>query len=66
MSTKIDFSTAPEVILVETHRVACDGGGSLGHPITYYEMGDEDFVVCKYCDRVFVLKDGAQDPSLHD
>jgi uncharacterized Zn-finger protein len=51
---------APEIIEVTTTRVACDGdGGALGHPKVYLEMGDETFVECPYCDRRFVLKDGA-------
>ena len=46
----------PEVIKVNSHRVACDGvGGALGHPRVYMEMGDESFVECPYCDRKFVL-----------
>ncbi len=50
----------PEVIEVETTKVACDGsGGALGHPKVYLEMGDEGFVECPYCDRHFVLKAGA-------
>ena len=52
--------TAPEILEVEKTRVACDGGGgALGHPKVYLEMGDERFVECPYCDRRFVLKDGA-------
>jgi uncharacterized Zn-finger protein len=53
---------APDIVEVETTRVACDGGGAkglgaaLGHPKVYLEMGDEDFVECPYCDRRFVLK----------
>ena len=51
---------APEVIEVETTKVACDGGGgALGHPKVYLEMGDEGFVECPYCDRRYVLKPGA-------
>ena len=47
---------APETIIVTRTRVACDGGeGALGHPRVYLEMGDENFVVCGYCDRRFVL-----------
>jgi len=50
---------APEVIEVDDTRVKCDGGGgALGHPRVYLEMGDEDFVECPYCDRRFVLKKG--------
>ena len=51
---------APEIVEVTTSRVACDGGGgALGHPKVYLEMGDENFVECPYCDKRFVLKDGA-------
>jgi uncharacterized Zn-finger protein len=50
----------PEIIEVETTRVACDGGGPLGHPLVYLEIGDEGFVDCGYCDRRFVLKVGAK------
>ena len=46
----------PEVVVVRTRRVACDGvGGALGHPRVWLEMGDEPFVECGYCDRRFVL-----------
>jgi len=50
----------PEVIEVDSTRVMCDGGGgALGHPRVYLEMGDEDCVECGYCDRRFVLRKGA-------
>jgi len=50
----------PEVFTVDSTRVACDGsGGALGHPRVYLEMGDENFVDCGYCDRRFVLREGA-------
>ena len=45
----------PEEITVSTKRVACDGGGVLGHPLVYLDMGGENFVECGYCDRRFVL-----------
>lgn len=45
----------PEEITVSTKRVACDGGGVLGHPLVYLDMGGDDFVECGYCDRRFVL-----------
>jgi uncharacterized Zn-finger protein len=46
----------PEVIVVRSKRVACDGdGGALGHPRVWLEMGEADFVECLYCDRRFVL-----------
>ncbi|WP_439632703.1 zinc-finger domain-containing protein [Glycocaulis sp.] len=51
---------APEVIEVTSKRVMCDGGGgALGHPRVWYDMGDDDFVECGYCDRRFVLKAGS-------
>lgn len=50
----------PEVIRVASRRVKCDGGGgALGHPVVFYDMGDETFVECGYCDRRFELESGA-------
>ncbi len=52
----------PETVIVEDRKVSCNGGGgALGHPIVWYEMGDDDMVECKYCDRRFVLKGGKAD-----
>ncbi len=45
----------PETIPVESHRVACDGGGgALGHPLVYLEMGGAGEVQCPYCGRLYV------------
>lgn len=53
---------APEVIAVTSKRVKCDGGGgALGHPVVFYDMGEADSVECLYCDRRFVLAPGAGD-----
>ena len=50
----------PEIIECDETRVACDGGGGvLGHPKVYLEMGDQTYVECPYCDRRFVLAPGA-------
>ena len=47
-------------ITVDTDRVACDGGGGpLGHPKVYLNLGAEGRVECPYCSRVFVLREGA-------
>lgn len=55
-----DARPAPEIIMVKTKRVACEGvGGALGHPKVYYDMGEDNFVECLYCDRRFVLDPGA-------
>ena len=51
---------APEIVETDNSRVACDGGGgALGHPKVFLEMGDEGFIGCPYCDKRFVLKAGA-------
>jgi len=50
----------PEIIESDDTRVACDGGGVLGHPKVYLEMGDQAYVECHYCDRRFALREGAQ------
>lgn len=56
----MDATKPLETIEVEADRVGCDGGGgALGHPLVYYDMGEEDFVECLYCDRRFVLAPGA-------
>ena len=53
-------STADEVIPVESPVVACDGGGgALGHPRVYLNMGDKSDIDCPYCGRHYVLKGGA-------
>ncbi len=54
----------PEVVVVRSARVACDGvGGALGHPRVWLEMGEADFVECPYCDRRFVLAHGTEGPE---
>ncbi len=51
--------------IVSSTRVACDGGGgSLGHPKTWLDMGQAASVECKYCDQLFVLDTKAA-PSAH-
>ena len=49
----------PETVEVEQSTVRCDGGGPLGHPAVYLNMGEKGWVECPYCDRKFVLKAGA-------
>jgi len=54
----------PDFSLVDTRRVSCDGGGgALGHPRVWLELGGDDEAVCGYCDRRFVLKGGKADPN---
>jgi len=49
---------APETKIVETSRVACDGGeGALGHPRVWLQIPeDTGWVECPYCDCKYVLK----------
>jgi uncharacterized Zn-finger protein len=52
----------PETVIVDTPRVACDGGGgALGHPKVYLQIGEENYVDCGYCDRRFLLSAAAID-----
>ncbi len=50
----------PETIDVDESEVSCDGGGgALGHPRVYLRIDARGWVECPYCDRRFVLADGA-------
>ncbi|TNE39567.1 MAG: zinc-finger domain-containing protein [Alphaproteobacteria bacterium] len=54
----------PDIIEVEDHKVSCDGGGgALGHPRVWLEMGEDHKVTCPYCDREFVLKSATAQKS---
>lgn len=45
-----------ERVTVKIARVSCDGGGgALGHPKVFMDMGQDGSVQCKYCDKIFVL-----------
>lgn len=52
---------APETIIVDSYRVACDGGeGALGHPRVYLTIPREvGYVFCPYCGRKYVHRDFA-------
>lgn len=52
---------APEIQIVESYKVACDGGeGALGHPRVWLQIPeDTGFVECGYCDKKIVHKDHA-------
>ena len=55
-----------ETIEVETKSVACDGGGgALGHPRVFLNLGDENAVDCPYCGRHYQLKAGARADAHH-
>ena len=50
---------APEIKIVDTYRVACDGGeGALGHPRVWLQIPqDQGWVGCPYCDCRIQHKD---------
>jgi len=63
------MAEVPEITLVETARVSCDGAGqirggagylpaALGHPRVYLQIDEHGYVDCGYCDRRFVLRGG--------
>ena len=55
---------APESKLVDSYRVACDGGeGALGHPRVWLRISPATgFVDCGYCDKRFI----ADLDNMHD
>jgi uncharacterized Zn-finger protein len=55
-----------ETLEVDSPQVACDGGGgALGHPRVFLNMGEKKEVDCPYCGRHFVLKKGAKAAAAH-
>jgi uncharacterized Zn-finger protein len=65
----------PETVLVDTHRVSCDGAtgirsgagfrpAALGHPRVFLEIDEHGYVDCGYCDRRFVLRGGPADGAV--
>lgn len=48
---------APETKIVESYRIACDGGEG-GHPRVWLQIPNEHgWVECPYCDCRYVHKD---------
>lgn len=67
----------PEITLVDSPRVHCDGAGSirggagyrpaaLGHPRVYLQIDEKGYVDCGYCDRRFVLRGGPAERTVHE
>lgn len=55
-----------EIIETDKPVVRCDGGGgALGHPVVYLNMGDKSQIDCPYCGRRFVLTAGHA-PKVHE
>ena len=46
-----------ELQVVNSSNVVCDGGGgALGHPKVFLDMGKEKNIICPYCSKSFILK----------
>jgi uncharacterized Zn-finger protein len=57
--------TPTEIVHVDEPVVACDGGdGALGHPRVFLRIEDHS-VICPYCSRLYVLKEGAGHDTGH-
>ncbi len=53
-------------VYVDARKVSCDGGGgALGHPQVYLNMGTNAVTYCPYCSRQFILAENAQEPAGH-
>jgi len=55
----------PETVEVDDEVVSCDGGGALGHPRVWLNMEGKGQIDCPYCDRRFVLRQGAHASAGH-
>jgi len=51
-------TTTPETRIVDTTRVACDGGGTAsGHPRVWLQIpANKGWVECGYCDCKYILR----------
>ena len=48
------------VVMTNAARVSCNGGGgALGHPQIWLNMGADNSVTCPYCSRQFIKQDDA-------
>lgn len=53
-----------ESVEVEDVKVVCDGGGgAVGHPRVFLNMGEAREIDCPYCGKRFVLKEGVEAAS---
>lgn len=58
MNDKAKEMVPPDIEIVTTRRVSCDGGeGALGHPRVWLSIDEEQgWVECGYCDKRFVFE----------
>jgi uncharacterized Zn-finger protein len=53
-----------EIIEVDESVAVCNGGGGpLGHPRVYLNLGSTGKIECPYCSRLFVKRGTPQEPK---
>lgn len=58
------FPPSPRVLFVQEPHVSCDGGGPLGHPRVYLQIGASGEIDCPYCGQKFALgMEPAEEPA---
>ena len=46
-----------EILETESRTVACDGGGgALGHPKVFLQIGNQNEIECPYCGRIYIYR----------
>ena len=55
MDEKILENKNQEFKFVSEKKVSCDGGGVLGHPKVFLDMGRNNEIICPYCSKLFSL-----------
>lgn len=57
---------AVEIVEANGAVVRCDGGGgAMGHPAVFLNLGDKQAIDCPYCSRRFVRKAAAKAEAGH-
>ena len=47
-----------EILETESRTVACDGGGgALGHPKVFLQIGNQNEIECPYCGRIYKYRE---------
>ena len=55
MIEKVLENKNQEFEIVSQKKVSCDGGGVLGHPKIFLDMGKNVEILCPYCSKIFTL-----------
>ncbi len=59
--------TPTEILHVSSKKVSCDGNrevsATLGHPVIYLDMGENNSITCPYCSKFFTLEKPRKIPA---